>query len=184
MRVLTLDKTGMPRDWVTMEKAVEYYAKDMVSWTAGSPIKLFRGGINRESGLQSRIEPNSIIAIKTKGFDVAKHGKVHLTNATLFGRDRFTCAYCGHSKSGVHLSRDHIIPTSRGGENKWMNVVTACIDCNTHKDNRTPQEARMDLLYLPYVPSYHEYLILQNRNVLADQMEFLKVGVPKYSRVI
>jgi hypothetical protein len=41
----------------------------------------------------------------------------------------------------------------------------------------------MELLYVPYVPSYFEAMILQNRNILADQMEYLLSGVPKHSRI-
>ena len=63
---------------------------------------------------------------------------------------------------------------SRGGRDRWSNVVTACRSCNTRKGNRTPEEARMPLLAVPYVPNWAEYLALSNRKILADQMEFLK----------
>jgi 5-methylcytosine-specific restriction endonuclease McrA len=81
------------------------------------------------------------------------------------------------------LSRDHIVPLSRGGEDRWMNVVTACRGCNSKKDNRTPEAARMPLLYLPYVPNRHEHMILQNRRILVDQMQYLMARVPKHSRL-
>jgi 5-methylcytosine-specific restriction endonuclease McrA len=38
-----------------------------------------------------------------------------------------------------------------------MNVVTACRGCNTIKGGRTPEAARMPLLYAPYVPNRHEH---------------------------
>lgn len=183
MQVLALDISGIPRAWVSLEQAVVYHAKDLVAWTAGSPLSLFRGGYQR-SGERSQIETNSIIALKAAGFDLSKHGKVALTNKTLFGRDRNLCAYCGKTFKLGDLSRDHIHPRSKGGENKWMNVVTACINCNLRKDDRTPEQAKMQLLYLPYIPNHYEHLILQNRNVLADQMDYLKLGVPKHSRVV
>ena len=41
----------------------------------------------------------------------------------------------------------------------------------------------MGLLYLPYVPSLHEDMILRGRRILADQMDFLLASVPKYSRL-
>jgi 5-methylcytosine-specific restriction endonuclease McrA len=84
----------------------------------------------------------------------------------------------------THLTRDHIIPVSRGGINTWMNVVTACSSCNKVKDNRTPEEAHMPLIYVPYAPNRAEYLILQNRKILGDQMEFLIKQVPKESRLL
>jgi len=64
-----------------------------------------------------------------------------------------------------------------------MNVVTACRACNQRKGNRTPEEAHMHLLYAPYVPNRAEFLILANRRILADQMEFLLASVPRSSRL-
>jgi hypothetical protein len=42
----------------------------------------------------------------------------------------------------------------------------------------------MHLIYAPYVPNKAEYLILSNRNILADQMDFLARHLPAQSRVI
>jgi len=38
-------------------------------------------------------------------------------------------------------------------------------------------------VYLPYTPSYQESLILMNRRILADQMQFLAAQLPKNSRM-
>ncbi len=64
-----------------------------------------------------------------------------------------------------------------------MNVVTACRSCNERKGNRLLEEAHMQLLYAPYVPNRAEFLILANRRILVDQMEFLKQHVAAQSRV-
>ncbi len=64
-----------------------------------------------------------------------------------------------------------------------MNCITACRPCNGRKGSRLPEEARMSLLYLPYVPSLHEDMILRGRRILADQMEFLLACVPAHSRL-
>lgn len=182
MQVLSLDVSGIPRSWITLEQSVMYYAKGQVAWEQGSPLMTFNGGVKKD-GTRSSIETNSIIAIKTSKFSGYKVSKILLTNKILFGRDCHMCAYCGNTFGHKELSRDHIIPKSKGGENSWMNTVTACVDCNTKKGSRTPEKAGMQLLYAPYVPSHHENLILMNRRVLADQMEFLKHGLPKHSRV-
>lgn len=58
-----------------------------------------------------------------------------------------------------------------------------CRHCNQTKSGRTPEQARMELVYAPYVPNKAEYLILCNRNILADQMDFLARHVPSQSRV-
>ena len=54
----------------------------------------------------------------------------------------------------------------------------------TRRDRITPEQAGMDLLYVPYAPSIHEGLILANRRILADQMEFLAALLPANSRLL
>ena len=71
------------------------------------------------------------------------------------------------------------MPVSRRGLDTWMNCITACRACNGRKGNRLPEEADMSLMYLPYVPSLHEDMILRGRRILADQMEFLLASVPR-----
>jgi 5-methylcytosine-specific restriction endonuclease McrA len=184
MAVLALDIGGTPRQWISHDDAIVYHAKGAVAWTLGEVVAKYRGGV-QNNGYQSYIETPSIIAIKGHGFNTARQGRVTLTNKTLFGRDRHICAYCGnHFPNTGQLSRDHIVPRSKGGVDDWMNVVSACKRCNTRKGSKSLKEAKLELIYVPYVPNHFENLILQNRNILADQMEYLKAGVPKYSRIL
>lgn len=69
----------------------------------------------------------------------------------VFRRDNYTCGYCG-KKSGDKRTLDHIIPKSKGGEDSWLNSMTACFKCNNKKDDRTPEEANMPLLWEPKIP--------------------------------
>lgn len=184
MSVLALDISGIPRQWVSHRMAIEYFATDAVAWSLGEIVAKFYGG-TQNSGRQSYIETPSIIAVKGKGFDVSTQGRVLLNNRTLFGRDNNICAYCGnHFPLHTQLSRDHIMPRSRGGADEWMNVVTACKRCNNRKGNKTLKEAKLELHYVPYVPNHFEDLVLRNRNILADQMEYLRGGLPKHTRVL
>jgi len=64
-------------------------------------------------------------------------------------RDRYRCAYCGLKATSV----DHLLPASRGGTWTWLNTVAACEPCNFRKANRTPEEAGMRLLVVPFVPT-------------------------------
>lgn len=183
--VLQLDQAGNPQCWINYEKAAYYYTKDQIAWTPQASDFTLHGGTNR-MGNQSVLTMETIIAVRGKvtGRQIDIMNKVPLTNKTLFRRDRHLCAYCGSNYSPSDLSRDHVIPTSKDGLNIWMNVVTACYDCNKLKDDRTPEQAKMPLLYLPYIPNRAEYLILQNRKILADQMDFLMTRVPKESRLL
>jgi hypothetical protein len=184
MAVLALDVTGIPRQWVSFNSAISYHGQSKVAWSLGDVVARYHGGYQKD-GRQSYLETTSIIAVKGHHFDISKYKEVLLSNRTLFGRDRNLCAYCGKHYQNYHnLSRDHILPKSKGGTNTWMNVVTACKPCNQRKGNKTLKESKMELLYLPYVPSHFENMILQNRNILADQMEYLLAGVPKHSRIL
>jgi len=179
--VLTVDMAGLPQAWVALEDAITYHAKQLVAWSLGDVVREFRGGWQR-SGARSRIATKSILAIKGS----IPGGHFHspgLTNALLFARDRQLCAYCGLRFLLRDLSRDHVVPVSRGGRDVWTNSVTACRRCNTKKANRSPEAAGMPLLYVPYVPNRHEHFILRNRRILADQMEYLLAGVPRTSRL-
>ena len=184
LKVLKLSAQGLPQSWISLEQAVLHYAADEVRWEMGSREVTFHGGNNAITGQLSIITVNSIIG--TKGvpnispFDL----KPGLTNGKLFARDRNVCAYCGALFFEDELTREHIVPFAQKGIDNWMNVVTACRACNHRKSSRTPEQARMPLLYTPYVPSLWEDFILRNRRILADQMEFLLAHVPKTSRLL
>ena len=174
---------GVPHRWVTWQHACFYYAKNQVAWAIGDANFTFHGGMNRCTGERSLIITNSIIAIKGKA--LASKSLFHippLDNRELFHRDRHICAYCGNEFATLRLTRDHVVPVSQGGADIWMNVVTACRSCNQQKSGRTPEQADMQLMYAPYVPNKAEYLILCNRQILHDQMDFLARHVPQHSR--
>lgn len=177
-KILRLNKAGHPVSWLTREETATLIVKDQVIWSMGTTVLEIRGGINR-CGLQSVLKLPSIIACD---------GKVHLDhfnppleNRFLFRRDKNLCLYCGGEFAFHDLSRDHVRPLSRGGKDVWTNVVSACRRCNNRKADRLPEESNMELLAVPFVPNQYEFLYLSNRNVLADQMEFLKA---RFSRNI
>lgn len=182
--ILLLNKGGEALKWIDYQSACYYYAKDKVLWSLGEHSVVLRGGTNAKTGQQSILTMDTIIAVDND-ISPSKYRKNSptLSNKTLFERDRNICAYCvGTFKRNI-LTRDHIHPVSKGGKDIWENVVTACVSCNQWKGDRTPEQADMKLAYLPYVPSHAESLILQNRRILACQMDFLSVGVSKHSRI-
>ncbi len=183
--ILTLDNHGVPNRWITWQQACFYYARNLVAWTLGERAFTFYGGLSRATGERSSITAHSIIAIKGRAMAGRAFNHIPpLSNRELFRRDRQMCAYCGDSFHFLRLTRDHINPVSRGGLDTWMNVVTACRHCNGVKRNRTPEESGVELRYAPYVPNKAEYLILTNRKILSDQMEFLSQHVSASSRVL
>ncbi len=183
-QILRTDASGMPLEWVDYREAVRLYHLGQVAYACGSTLFRVRGGINARSGRRSVIELNSIIA--TQGANHAlRRGHADyvppLNNRTLFRRDAFLCLYCGGRFQVSELSRDHVTPLSQAGEDAWTNVVTACKRCNNHKAGRRPEEAGMELLAVPFTPTHAEYIYLQGKRVLADQMEFLLAHFPRHS---
>jgi len=173
--ILRLDVTGTPIRWIPWEDAVCLYSRDLIAWTAGANAFTFHGGLARTTGQRSRVTIHSIIAVKQsrRGSHPARHVPP-LNNHELFRRDGYLCLYCGREFPESALTRDHIVPLSRGGDDRWSNVVSACRACNTRKGGRTPEQAGMPLLAVPYVPNWAEFLALSNRRILADQMDFLR----------
>lgn len=98
-------------------------------------------------------------------------------------RDRMTCACCGQRFHERELQCEHIRPESRGGHVTWMNLAMACAACNARKADRTPEEAGMPLVYLPYVPSRFEAILLDGRPIRADAHEWLATRLPNASRI-
>ncbi|SEQ18409.1 5-methylcytosine-specific restriction endonuclease McrA [Solimonas aquatica] len=179
--ILKVDAGGIPVSWIHWHVAVTLYARERVRWEAGAERFLIRGGTNARTGSVSQIEIGSIIAVADRSCRHSR-GVPLLTNRTLFQRDRNLCLYCGKQFPQHLLTRDHIMPVSRGGISVWENCVTACRHCNQRKDDRTPEEAGMRLLAVPYTPNLAEYLILSNRRILADQMEFLMAHAGRQRR--
>ena len=179
-RVLSLDSSGRILDWISWQDAVCLYVRDAVSWTMGRPCLTVHGGICRATGDQSVIELHPIVASRSRAPLLSTNPAPALTNQALFARDRHLCLYCGQQYPRGDLTRDHVIPLSKGGRDSWENVVSACLACNVRKGSRTPQQAGMPLLAVPFRPSWVEHLMLSNRHILADQMDFLRTHLPKH----
>ena len=183
-QVLRTDQAGVPLEWIDYQDAVRLYYLEQVAFTCGSLLYEVHGGINARTGLQSVIGVNSIIATHGNKSALAKMRARYippLNNRALFKRDAHLCLYCGNRFSVSDLSRDHVTPVSQGGRDVWKNVVTACRRCNNHKAGRTPEQSGMQLLAVPFTPNYAEYIYLQGKRVLADQMKFLLAHFPHKS---
>ena len=192
--ILALDRNWSPHRWISKQDAIVHEATGEVLQHLGESIFVYHGGTNR-MGMESVLETSSIIVI-----DGAPNHRHHrdpaLTNSALFQRDRYLCAYCGGIFRSLDLTRDHIQPTSKKGRDIWMNVVSACKNCNAMKGDTLPSErlpnrnpgpqgtGRMDPLYVPYIPCKAEHMILKNRAIKFDQMQFLLERVKnKKSRI-
>lgn len=182
--VLRTDVAGMPLEWIDYRDAVRLYHTDQVAYAVGSLIYAVRGGVNARSGERSVVEVNSIIATVGNAHSIERNHESYsppLNNRTLFRRDGNLCMYCAQRFRTSDLTRDHITPLSLGGRDAWTNVVAACRRCNNHKGGRTPEQAGMQLVAIPFTPTYAEYIYLKGRRVLADQMRYLVTHFPRSS---
>jgi hypothetical protein len=182
--VLRANVAGMPLEWIDYREAARLYTQGQVAYSCGTPLYRLRGGTSAQSGQRTVLEINSIIA--TRGHS-GNPGNLRtdyvppLNNQTLFRRDGNLCLYCAQRFADGELSRDHVRPLSQGGADIWTNVVTACRRCNNTKAWRTPEQARMQLVAVPFAPTYAEYVYLKGRRVLTDQMHYLLAHFPRSS---
>jgi 5-methylcytosine-specific restriction endonuclease McrA len=169
---------------VSWQEAVCLYAREIVVWTMGDAVLRVRGGFSRITSAPSSLEIHSIIACDGKVVPPPK-GVPPLTNEALFRRDLSVCLYCGKRFSDGELTRDHLVPLSRRGRDAWDNVVSACKRCNHYKGDRLLEDCGLELLALPYVPNFAEYLALTNSGrILGDQMDFLRKSFGRQSRLL
>lgn len=182
--ILQLDAAGNPQRWITFETAAIYYAKDLVAWTPTEDGFQIHGGKSRMTGSRSFMDLANIVAVRGEISGKGLYRVPTLTNRALFRRDQHICAYCGNEFSHDILTRDHVTARATGGKDVWTNVVAACGGCNRRKADNDLSDIDMELLYLPYAPNRSEFLILMNRTILGDQLDFLKARVTKDSRII
>jgi 5-methylcytosine-specific restriction endonuclease McrA len=117
------------------------------------------------------------LVIRLKRFiHVPRRFRRQVTNTFLFARDGYRCQYCGRHRAAMRgrefLTRDHVLPMSRGGENTWDNVVTACSSCNNRKASHLPEECGMHLQSHPHEPNYVE-LVWAVRRVTDVQAKYI-----------
>lgn len=180
--------SGRPLQWVTKEDAITHQALKKVQYQIGREDQfVFRGGINRASGIQSQIATAPIIAV----VDANPKRTVYtppVSNSVLFKRDGKTCIYCGRTFGYRDLTREHLHPRSKGGGDDWMNLATSCGYHNNLKGdiphNEFCERYNIQPHYLPYIPSFSEYLFLQECDyALPVQIEYLMLFFPKVSRI-
>jgi len=142
-RVLVLNQSYEPVTVCSSQKAMIMLFLTKAEMVATNDGKVVRT-INKSYPLPSVIRLSKFIRVPYK--------RIVLTRRNIIRRDNNQCQYCGSKKNPLTI--DHIIPKSRGGEDSWENLATACVTCNNKKGNQTPEEAGMVLLRKPKKPNH------------------------------
>ena len=122
--ILKLDVAGNPTSWINYEEAIRLYTNDRVITSLGTENFVFRGGVCARTNQRSIITVGSILLTRgrVKARMAGNDYVPHLTNRALFRRDGHICLYCGEKFRSILLTRDHVMPMSRGGSDSRENA--------------------------------------------------------------
>ena len=127
---------------------------------------------------ERKVVPSPTVIRLVRFVQVPRRFRRQVTNTFLFARDDYSCQYCGRHRRELtgrqFLTRDHVLPVSRGGQNEWSNVVTACSPCNNRKGDRLPAEAGLVLERAPGEPN-HVHLVWAVRRVTPAQAKYIRM---------
>lgn len=150
-RALLLNANYTPLHFISDEDAIILFYKGRAE-----VVQSFTTGLPSEWDEVYNSPSTSIhvpATMRLKHFVNKKWKPPRFRKKVLFNRDNWTCQYCGVKLTARDIQVEHIMPASRGGPNSWLNCVAACKNCNKRKANMTPEEAGMQLLRKPAIPS-------------------------------
>jgi len=99
--------------------------------------------------------------IRLFGYDRLPKQTVKLNRRNIYARDQNMCQFCGEKFPTSELTLDHVVPRRLGGGSAWDNLVCACVDCNSKKGGRTPEQAHMPLIRKPVRPKRNPVINLR-----------------------
>jgi 5-methylcytosine-specific restriction endonuclease McrA len=170
---LVISPGYLPVGTVPVHRAVQLYVDGKAEIERAHPTRRFRS-MKLVVPAPRVLRLRAGVKLPARLFGAAPLGG---SNHNLFDRDGRRCLYCGRTeadvrRAGLRLTRDHVVPLSRGGRDEWRNVVTACEPCNNSKADRTPDEAGLRLLAEPRTPTAWD-LVLARHGDLAELLAFM-----------
>ena len=170
MACLALNASFEPLTLIPATRAIGLVLANKAEVIEADPHRVFRS--------QHETFPAPTVIRLVRYVHVPRRFRRQVTNTFLFARDGYACQYCGKHRSQLrgrrYLTRDHVLPLSRGGGNSWKNVVAACSPCNNRKANRLPSEAGMRLRTKPREPNYVR-LVWAVRRVTDTQAKYIRM---------
>ncbi len=137
--------------WNETARVVDAADYQTFSWDDWSRLRPRDGEVSIRA-ISFRLRVPEVVTLT--GYDRLPTSTVTFSRRNIFKRDRYVCQYCGTQPGMEELTIDHVVPRAQGGQSNWTNCVLACVDCNHHKADRTPREARMKLRHEPVRPTW------------------------------
>ncbi len=170
MGCLALNASYEPLTIVSVRRALRLVIDKKAEILEVDDTRVFRS--------ERRQMPCPVVIRLVRYVHVPRKFRRQVTNTFLFARDGYSCQYCGRHrrelKGREFLTRDHVVPLSRGGGNDWGNVVAACSPCNNRKGNRLPKEVGMKLRSVPTEPNHVE-LVWAVRRITPVQAKYIRM---------
>jgi len=116
---------GKKRDEKTRSKIREKLKK--IS-KRGPDLPWWKGGVSKIKGYRVRTAMMRYSRLKS-ATGIHSVGEWE----TLKAQYNWTCPHCGRSEPEIKLTKDHIIPLSKGGSNNIENIQPLCGRCNSVK---------------------------------------------------
>ncbi|MFC1596646.1 HNH endonuclease [Planctomycetota bacterium] len=138
--------------WNESARVVDPADYQVYTWEDWSGLRP-RGGERFIQAVRFRLRVPEVVTLSQ--YDRLPSAAVTFSRRNIFKRDRFTCQYCGAQPGSEELTLDHVVPRAQGGESRWENCVLACLTCNKHKADRTPEQAGMRLKHKPVRPTWN-----------------------------
>jgi len=155
-KTLVLDSSYIPRSIIPSSRAFVIVYKGNAEVVENHPIHF--------KLVDEDLKINKPSIIRVPKYIKTDHQKVPLTKLNVMRRDGYACVYCG-SNMKKNLTIDHVIPQSKGGGNKWNNLVTACKSCNNKKASLDLEEFGVKI-EIPRKPHY--LMLLRQLNYIYE----------------
>lgn len=159
-RALVLNATYEPLSVVSIRRAVVLVLKEKAE-----VVHEGEGALHSE---HLSVPVPSVIRLR-RFVRVPYRARVPLTRRAVFVRDAHECQYCGSHADSI----DHVVPTSRGGEHAWENVVACCRRCNSAKEDRLVHETSLRLRRKPVAPKQTLWIVVAVGRVEPSWAQYL-----------
>lgn len=151
--VLMLDQTWQPSGIITMRQALILLLRGKAV-----PVTTEYVGVLRSPSQEYPVP--SVIQVGAAVRQIFTQAAPHCSRRGVLTRDNNECQFMvgGRGCTRHADTVDHLLPQSRGGLDTWENLVAACFEHNTTKDDRTLEEMEekfgWKLKRKPYAPKY------------------------------